>query len=87
MQVSDLWGKLFRSCKQRQVDAYRAMVDATLIDGLVVAEERRLLASFRARHAISDAEHDEVLASFGWSAADFERGHKPPQRAAPDTRA
>ena len=66
--------------KHRQVQhslwraRYSSVLSAVLDGGEVTAQQRQQLASFRAVHRLSDEEHESVLASNGWTMAQYEDG-------------
>ena len=61
---------------QHRVKAYRSMLEVALSDGQVTASERRLLETFRERHAIADKDHEEGLRAAGWSVDEYARGRR-----------
>ena len=75
-EIADLWGKLHSAGPQHRVKAYRSMLEVALSDGQVTASERRLLETFRERHAIADKDHEEGLRAAGWSVDEYARGRR-----------
>lgn len=53
--------------------AYRDMVAATLLDGVLSVEEIHMLRQYRLRHNISVSEHISALEDLGWTEADFQK--------------
>jgi hypothetical protein len=75
-EIADLWGKLKNSGVERNLSAYRGMLEVSLADGVITMDERQLLSQFRMRYAIPNDAHEASLRELGWTADDFVRGHK-----------
>lgn len=56
--------------------AYEDLIAWAVSDGRVGDKEKSLLVEFRAKNSISTQDHEQLLASLGWTPEDFERGSK-----------
>ena len=69
-----------RAARKGNAREYELLLAAVLADGIVHPNERRMLADYAAEHAISEAQHEELLELAGWSSQDFREGVKQPTR-------
>jgi len=88
LQIEDLWGRLRGSHAERlrQIDelkaqldeqvleAYFAMIQIAVSDGILTHEEIESCDNYRREHGITDAQHDKVMHQVGWCSSDFTPG-------------
>eukprot|EP00698_Gefionella_okellyi_P018097 TRINITY_DN539_c0_g1_i1.p1 TRINITY_DN539_c0_g1~~TRINITY_DN539_c0_g1_i1.p1 ORF type:complete len:446 (+),score=84.14 TRINITY_DN539_c0_g1_i1:81-1340(+) len=58
------------------LDAYRTIVKLALSDGIVKADEKRMLRGYRKEHNITDDQHLEVLKQLGWTEDEYDDGER-----------
>ena len=60
-----------------RIGSYKQLLRGVTVDGVVNAEERQFVGSFRTRARISPDEHLECLAAVGWTDAQWKSGRGP----------
>ena len=60
--------------RRRPIALYQELLGVVLCDGVVHPAEKRMLRQYRATHAVTKVEHDELVRSTGWSVAEFDDG-------------
>lgn len=66
--------QLCAGARRMAVEGYQELLESAIWDGRISPEERVALARYRARYAIPEADHMELLQELGWSLEDFEAG-------------
>lgn len=62
------------SAGQTHLITYRAMLEGSLLDGVIGATARSKLEAYRRRHDVPEAFHSVVLEELGWTLEDFSAG-------------
>eukprot|EP00746_Dinoflagellata_sp_MGD_P014569 gnl/MRDRNA2_/MRDRNA2_132012_c0_seq1.p1 gnl/MRDRNA2_/MRDRNA2_132012_c0~~gnl/MRDRNA2_/MRDRNA2_132012_c0_seq1.p1 ORF type:complete len:343 (-),score=73.78 gnl/MRDRNA2_/MRDRNA2_132012_c0_seq1:192-1220(-) len=74
-EVADLWGKIQRATPEHVRTTYRAMLEVAAIDGVIHANEKHLLESFRQRHGLSEEDHAKCVQELGWKSDKLQEDH------------
>jgi CRP-like cAMP-binding protein len=55
---------------------YDTLLHGAMMDGMMTDKEREILADFRKKNAVGDAEHEQLVTALGWTMAEYQAGTK-----------
>eukprot|EP00933_Yihiella_yeosuensis_P057779 TRINITY_DN5783_c0_g2_i1.p1 TRINITY_DN5783_c0_g2~~TRINITY_DN5783_c0_g2_i1.p1 ORF type:complete len:465 (-),score=86.39 TRINITY_DN5783_c0_g2_i1:355-1749(-) len=76
MDEMGLASKISAGSSKKALDGYRELLEMVAADGRIDPEEKHALHRYRARHAIPEQQHIQMLRELGWDESEFEDGIK-----------